>query len=206
VPLDVQALPVDLVSLAPHRFYGPKGVGVLYRQRRTRLAPLVHGGVQEGGFRGGMEHVAGIVGAGVAAELAAHELGKRAAHTGAMQRLLWEELQRQVKCLRLNGPEPGPRRLPTNLNVSPEGVEGEGLALALDLQGVAIHSGAACVTKSLKIPPTLAAIGLSPALARASVTLSAGADTTESEVRRAAERFAAVVTRLRDVSPGGDRP
>src|SRR5258705_10710848 len=106
----------SLLSLAPHRFYGPKGVGVLYRNRRARLTPLVHGGVQEGGRRAGTENVAAIVGAGVAAEIATRELKQWAAHTRKLQERLWEQLRQGISYIKLNGPAPGDFRLPTNLN------------------------------------------------------------------------------------------
>src|SRR6266496_172945 len=132
LPIDVQAMGVKLLSLSPHRFYGPKGVGALYRNRRARLTSVLHGGVQESGLRAGTENVPAIVGAGVAAEMAARELPERSAHTTGLQQKLWDGLKRHVEYLRLNGPQPGPRRGRTNLNVSVEFVEGEGLALTLD--------------------------------------------------------------------------
>src|SRR5205823_1315011 len=110
LPIDVQAMGVRLLSLSPHRFYGPKGVGVLYRNRRARLARLLHGGVQEGGLRAGTENVPAIVGAGVAAEMAARELPERTAHTAGLQQALWDSMKCHVEYVRLNGPEPGPRR------------------------------------------------------------------------------------------------
>src|SRR5436190_13628828 len=151
LPIDVQAMGVDLLSFSPHRFYGPKGVGVLYRQRRARLTSLLHGGVQEGGRRAGTENIPAIVGAGVAAEIAQREQSRRMAHTARLQARLWEGLQAAVPYLKLNGPQPGPRRLSTQLNLSAEFIEGEGLLLLLDTRGVAIASGMSCVSKALKI-------------------------------------------------------
>jgi len=129
LPIDVQAMGVKLLSLSPHRFYGSKGVGVLYRHRRTRLSSVIHGGVQEGGLRAGTENVAAIVGAGVAAEVASRDLTQRVAHTARLQTRLWEGIKAKVEYVKLNGPEPGPKRIGTNLNVSVEFIEGEGLAL-----------------------------------------------------------------------------
>src|SRR5438552_17964494 len=166
LPIDVQAMGVKILSLSPHRFYGPKGVGVLYRNRRARLARLLHGGVQEGGLRAGTENVPAIVGAGVAAEMAARELPERIAHTSGLQQTLWDGLKGHVEYVRLNGPAPGPCRISTNLNISVEFIEGEGLALALDLQGIAVASGPSCVSHSLKISPVLVAIGLGHSLAQ----------------------------------------
>src|SRR5439155_3688990 len=134
LPIDVQDLGIGLLSLSPHRFYGPKGIGVLYRNRRARLTSIIHGGVQEGGRRAGTENVPGIVGAGVAAELAARDLTKRAEHTARLQQRLWESLRTKISHLKLNGPQPGPKRLSTNLNLSIEFVEGEGVMLLADMQ------------------------------------------------------------------------
>jgi cysteine desulfurase len=204
LPIDVRAMGVQLLSLSPHRFYGPKGVGVLYRNRRARLASLIHGGVQEGGLRAGTENVPAIVGAGVAAEMAARELPERIAHTTALQQKLWEGLRSQVEYIRLNGPEPGSRRSSTNLNLSVEFVEGESLALALDLQGIAVATGPSCVSQSLKISPVLIAIGLSHALAQGNVILSLGRENTGEEMNSVARIFSETVVRLRSVSPMWD--
>ena len=201
VPIDVQSLPISLLSLAPHRFFGPKGVGILYRQRRSRLASLIHGGVQEAGLRAGTENVPAIVGAGAAATLAARELESRAARTSALSRRLREGLVAAAPLVKLNGAPPGPQRLPHHLNLSFEFLEGEGLVLAVDLQGVALHSGPACVSKSTQIPPALTAIGLSPALARASVMLAPGPDQRPEDMDRAVELIAAAAAKLRDMSP-----
>jgi cysteine desulfurase len=134
---DVQQLSADLLALAPHRFYGPKGVGVLYKKRRTRVENLIHGGVQENEFRAGTENVAAIAGAGVAAEHAAAALGQRASQATKLQVRLLEGIGQAVEGVHLNGPEPGDGRLPHQLSLSTEGVEGEGQALMLDLRGVA---------------------------------------------------------------------
>lgn len=202
LPLDVQALGIDLLTLAPHRFYGPNGVGVLYRNRRTRLAPLIHGGVQEGGLRAGAENVPAIVGAGVAAEAATREIKGRSSHVAGMQRRLWSGVQQAIPSIQLNGPGPGADRLVTNLNLSPAGTEGEGLMLMCDAQGIAIGSGTACTLKSLNSSPVLEAIGISAELAKAAVLISPGNDTTTAEVDRFVAVFAKAVQRLREMSPG----
>src|SRR5438034_1363328 len=140
LPIDVRAMGVKLLSLSPHRFYGPKGVGVLYRNRRARLSSILHGGVQEGGLRAGTENVPALVGAGVAAEIALRELPRRLAHAAKLQKRLWEGIHRGVPCVKLNGPRPGPQRLRTNLNISAEFIEGEGLALMLDRKSTRLNS------------------------------------------------------------------
>lgn len=204
VPVDVQAAGIALLAVSPARFYGPKGVGVLYRNQRTRLAGIQHGGRQEDGRRAGTENVPAIVGAGVAAAVAQRELPGRAAHVGALQRQLWEGIRARVPYVCLNGPAPGPRRSPASLNVSCEFTEGEGLALLLDTLGVAVGSGASCVSRAEKVPPVLAAIGLDPSLAQGNILLSPGRDTTAAEVAEAVELIAKAVERLRGMSPGWD--
>ncbi len=201
LPIDVQALGVSLLSLAPHRFYGPKGVGVLYRHRRARLNGVIHGGVQEGGRRAGTENVPAIVGAGVAAEIAGHEMPGRISHTTGLQQKLWEGLRGKIPHIQLNGPEPGTRRISTNLNVSFEFIEGEGVTLLADMNGIAIASGAACVSKALKASPVLTAIGLDPVLAQGNILLSLGKDNSEEDVDYALEVFPKIVARLRGMSP-----
>jgi cysteine desulfurase len=201
LPIDGQALGADLLSFSPHRFYGPKGVGVLYRHRRARLTSLLHGGDQEGGLRAGVENVAGIVGAGVAAEVAQRELPARAAHCARLQNRLWEGLQSAVPRLHLNGPALGAGRSPVNLNVSAEGTEGEGQMLLCDMRGIALASGAGCVSKSLKAARVLEAIGVDPALAQAAVIFSLGKDNSDEDIDYVMEVFPKVITKLRDLSP-----
>jgi cysteine desulfurase len=204
LPIDVRAMRIRLLSLSPHRFYGPKGVGVLYRNRRARLTGVVHGGVQEGGLRAGTENVPAIVGAGLAAEFAGRELAQRSSHTAALQKRLWAGIRDNVSLVRLNGPELGPRRISTNLNISFEFIEGEGLALMLDVQGVAVASGPSCVSKSFRISPVLAAIGVHHSLAQGSVILSPGMENTAEEIDYAIETVAKAATRLRSISPMWD--
>jgi cysteine desulfurase len=205
LPIDVQAMNASLLSFSPHKFYGPKGVGVLYRHKRARLVSILHGGVQEGGRRAGVENVPAIVGAGVAAELAVRELPARQEHTARLQKRLWEGLKAAVPYLKLNGPEPGPHRLPTNLNISTEFIEGEGQLLLCDMHGVAVASGSSCVSKSLQISHVLAALGLDHALAQGNLILSLGMDNIEEDIDYMVETFATkVVAKLRAMSPMWD--
>ena len=201
LPLDMRAMNIALLTLAPHRFHGPQGVGVLCRDRRVPLTPLLHGGVQEDGLRGGTENVAGIVGAGVAAALAARDLPAHAERAARLQRQLFEGLRDIVPHLRLNGPPLGADRLCSHLNLSFEFLEGEGLALSLDLQGVAIGSGAACTTGKTAVPPALAAIGLDAALARGNVLLSLGRDNTAEEIAQVLDLMPKQIAKLRALSP-----
>lgn len=204
LPVDVRALGADLLSFSPHRFYGPKGVGVLYRSRRARLNGLLQGGVQEGGRRAGTENISAIVGAGVAMEIAARKLDERIAHTARLQKKLWEGLQAKISHLKLNGPAPGPLRLSTNLNLSAEFVEGEGLLLMLDARGIAVASGTSCVSKALKVSHVLSAIGLDHSLGQAAILLTLGKDNTDAEIDYVLETLPQVVSKLRGMSPMWD--
>ena len=201
LPVNVRELGVTLLSFSPHRFYGPQGVGVLYRSRRARLTGILHGGAQEGGRRAGVENVAAIVGAGVAAEVAGRELSQRAAHVARLQRKLWEGLRTKIPHLKLNGPPHGPQRIGTNLNLSAEFVEGEGLLLMLDARGIAVASGTSCVSKSLKVSHVLSAIGLEQGLGQAAIMLTLGKDNTDTEIDYVLETLPQVVTKLRGMSP-----
>ncbi|HAB17615.1 MAG TPA: cysteine desulfurase family protein [Verrucomicrobiota bacterium] len=204
LPVDVKTWGAAMVSFSPHRFYGPKGVGVLYRNKKARLVSIIHGGVQEGGRRAGTENIPAIVGAGVAAEVALRDMAERIALTTRLQRRLWDGLKTRVKYIKLNGPEPGPKRISTNLNLSTEFIEGEGQLLLCDLNGIAVASGSSCVSKSLKISHVLAAIGLDHALAQGNIIMTLGRDTTEADVDYVVETFAKIVEKLRGMSPMWD--
>ena len=204
LPVDVKRWGAALASFSPHRFYGPKGVGVLYRNRRARIVSILHGGVQEGGRRAGTENVPAIVGGGVAAEVAATRLSGRMSHTAALQKRLWEGLRTRIPYIQLNGPEPGPGRISTNLNLSTEFIEGEGQLLLCDLNGIAVASGSSCVSKSLKISHVLAAIGLDHALAQGNIIMTLGEGNTVEDVDYVVESFASIVKKLRGMSPMWD--
>jgi cysteine desulfurase len=199
--IDVRALGADLLSFSPHRFYGPKGVGVLYRQRRARVDGILQGGDQEGGRRAGIENVAGIVGAGVAAEIAQREMAQRAEHCARLQKRLWDGLRAAIPRIKLNGPEPGSNRSPVNLNISVEGTEGEGQLLLCDTRGIAVASGTGCLSKSLKASRVLEGIGLDPALAGAAIILSLGKDNSDEDVDYVLEVFPKIIAKLRAMSP-----
>jgi cysteine desulfurase len=197
--LDVQAINASYLAIAPHRFGGPKGVGVLYKRRRAPLKPLLHGGAQELGWRAGTENIPGIVGAGVACELAARTLEQRVTQARELQRAMWEGLKARVTEIRLNGAEVGEGRLPNSLNFSVAGVEGEGLALNLDLKGFAITAGQACATKASKVPAVLDALGVEEKFGPGAVILSFGPENTLAEVERFLDVFPGVVQRLREM-------
>jgi cysteine desulfurase len=204
MPIDVKELGANLLSFSPHRFYGPKGVGVLYHNRRARLSSLLHGGEQENGWRAGIENVPAIVGAGVAAEIALREGARWSAHCLRLQKRLWEGLKARVPCVQLNGPEPGHKRVPTNLNISTEFIEGESQVLLCDMHGIAVAGATNCVTKSLKISHVLSAIGVSHALAQGAIIMSPGKDSTEEDIDYVIETFAKIAGKLRGMSPTWD--
>lgn len=204
VPIDASALGADLMALSPHRFYGPKGVGILYRHRHVPLAPQIHGGNQENHRRAGTENMPAIVGAGVAAEFVTRSLENYRSPTAELQARLFKDLRERIPLLRLNGPEPGPQRHPSNLNLSIEFTEGEGLALMCDLKGIAFGSGTACLIGSTKQSHVLEAIGLPRELAAAAILLALGKDTTAAEADYVIETLPKVVHKLRSMSPAWD--
>ena len=204
LPIDVKQFGAALVSFSPHRFYGPKGVGVLYRNKKARIVSIMHGGVQEGGRRAGTENVPAIVGGGVAAEIALREMPARITHTAVLQKRLWDGLKTNIKFIKLNGPEPGPNRVSTNLNLSTEFIEGEGQLLLCDMSGIAVASGSSCVSKSLKISHVLSAIGLDHALAQGNIIMSLGKDNTADDIDYVVEAFGKIVVKLRGMSPMWD--
>jgi cysteine desulfurase len=201
LPIDVQAMGATLLSLSPHRFYGPKGVGILYRNRRSRLTGIQQGGSQENGRRAGTENIPAIVGSGVAAEIASRELPQTMLHTAKLQRQLWDGLKARIPYIKLNGPEPGPKRVSNSLNISVEFVEGEGLLLLLDMQGIAAASGPSCISKALKLSHVLEAIGLDHALAQGNLMMSLGRANTEEEMNYVLDALEKIVIKLRGMSP-----
>ena len=201
MPIDVRDLGVQLLSFSPHRFYGPKGIGVLYRHRKARVTSHIHGGVQEGGRRAGTENVPAIIGAGVAAEVAVKEMAQRVGHVAMLQKRLYDGLWKTIKFIKLNGPEPGPLRICNTLNLSTEFIEGEGQLLLLDYQGIAVASGSSCVSKSLKVSHVLSAIQLDHALAQGNIIMSLGKDNTVEDVDYVLETFPKIVDKLRNMSP-----
>jgi cysteine desulfurase len=201
MPIDVQDLGVQLLSFSPHRFYGPKGIGVLYRNRKARVTSHIHGGVQEGGRRAGTENVPAIIGAGVAADFAVREMAQRVEHVAMLQRRLYDGLWKHITYIKLNGPEPGPLRICNTLNLSTEFIEGEGQLLRLDIDGIAVASGSSCVSKSLKVSHVLSAIKLDHALAQGNIIMSLGKDNTIEDVDYVIERFSKIVDKLRTMSP-----
>jgi cysteine desulfurase len=195
IPVDVNALGVDVLSLSAHKLYGPKGVGALYVRRGTRLAPLFGGGHQEGRRRAGTENVAGIVGLGQACVVAAARLGEDIRHCAALRDELESALLAGVENALVHAS--AAPRLPGTSSMGFCGVEGEALQIALDVRGVAVSTGAACSSSSGKASPVLAALGVPPALARGTIRFSVGRGSSREEIRRTASVVVETVARLR---------
>jgi cysteine desulfurase len=199
VPFDVEEFHVDLASLSAHKMYGPKGVGALWvrRKPRVRLAPLIDGGGHERGMRSGTLNVPGIVGFGAAAEICAREMGEEAQRIGALRDRLEKAIFTRLDHVYLNGGRT--HRLPGNLNVSFEFVEGEALMMAL--KDVAVSSGSACTSASLEPSYVLRALGVGEDLAHTSIRFGLGRFNTEEEVDYVADLVVAKVNKLREMSP-----
>ena len=199
IPVDVNELRVDLLSMSAHKLYGPKGVGALYVRKGSRLTPFIHGGDQENKRRASTENVPGIVGFGRAAELAREEMDGEAERLTRLRDRLIQGLMERIGDIHLNG---HPRmRLPNNANVSIDFVEGESMLLNLDLEGISVSTGSACTSSSLEPSYVLLALGLSPEQAHGSLRLSLGKWTEEEDISRVLEVLPRVVAKLRAMSP-----
>jgi cysteine desulfurase len=199
VPIDVQALGVDLLSFASNTFYGPTGVGGLYIHRGTRVFPLLDGGIQENNKRAGAENLIGIIGMGKAAELARQEMESRLKHVKGLKETLLAELPNYVDEYILNThPE---YSLPNMVSVSIKYIEGESVMLMLDDDDIAISTRSACATGSLRASHVLLSLGLSHADAQGTLVLSVGIDNSEDDIFSFLNSLKTVVTTLRDISP-----
>jgi cysteine desulfurase len=199
IPVDVNELKVDMLAMSAHKFYGPKGVGVLYVRKGTRIVSLINGGEQESGRRAGTENVPGIVGLGKAIEMAGLEMAPEAERLTALRNKLIQGIPERIEKVQLNGhPE---KRLPNNVNFSVEYIEGESTCLNLDLEGICISTGSACSSAEAKPSHVLLAIGLSPEKARSSLRFTLGRLTTEEDIERVLEVLPRSVARLRAISP-----
>jgi len=199
IPVDVNGLGVDLLSMSAHKLYGPKGVGALYIRKGTRLIPFMHGGEQERRRRASTENIPGIVGFGKAVELARQEMTEEAERLVYLRDQLIKGLLERIDHTRLNGHPLN--RLPNNVNISVDFVEGESMLLNLDLEGICASTGSACSSSSLEPSHVLLALGLSPELAHGSLRFSLGKWTTEEEIGRVLEVLPKIVARLRAMSP-----
>lgn len=199
IPVDVKALGVDMLSLSAHKFNGPKGIGALYIKKGTVIGNLIDGGAQERHRRAGTENTAGIVGLAKALELATADIPAKAQKLSEMRDRLIDGLLKAIPYSRLNGHRT--QRLPGNVNLSFEFIEGEALLLLLDMKGIAASSGSACTSGSLDPSHVLLAIGLPHEIAHGSLRLTLGLDNTHQDVETVLAELPAIVGRLREMSP-----
>jgi cysteine desulfurase len=201
--VDVNRIGADLLSLSGHKIHGPKGVGALYVRNGTRISALLHGGQHERGLRPGTENVPCIVGLGKAAELARMRQEADGERISALRDRLEAGILAAVSDARVNGSRA--RRLPNTSNITIAYAEGESLVIALDLEGLACSTGAACSSGAIEPSHVLTAIGLTPEGARCSLRISLGRGNTDAEVARAVELIPRTVARLRELSPLAQR-
>jgi cysteine desulfurase len=199
VPFTVDDLGVDLLAMSAHKLHGPKGVGALYIRKGTRMVAFMHGGGQERNRRGGTENVPGIVGLGKAAELAGQDIAAEAERLTAMRDRLIDGILNGIDGTRLNGHPT--KRLPNNVNLSIDYVEGESILLNLDLEGICASTGSACSSSSLEASHVLLAMGLHHEEAHTSVRFTPGKWSTDEDLDRVLEVLPRVVSRLRAMSP-----
>ena len=199
IPIDVEKMHIDLLSLSGHKLNAPKGIGALYIRKGVRLSRFMEGGAHERGRRAGTENVAAIVALGAAIEIMLGHMEKEAVRLSAMRDRLMDGLLEKIPFVRVNGDRE--YRLPGNANVSIQYIEGESLLLMLDMQGIAASSGSACTSGSLDPSHVLLAIGLPHEIAHGSLRFTLGYQNTMEEIEKVIEALPKIVDRLREMSP-----
>lgn len=199
VPINVDELNIDMLSSSGHKINGPKGIGFLFIRKGVKIRSFVHGGAQERKRRAGTENVPGIVGYGVAAKRAAATMQERTAKEIELRDYMINRILTEVPHSRLNGD--AVRRLPNNVNISFQFIEGESLLIMLDMEGIAASSGSACTSGSLDPSHVLLAIGLPHEIAHGSLRMTLGEDTTKEDIDFTVEKIKGIVERLRSMSP-----
>ncbi len=199
IPIQVDELGIDMLSASGHKFHGPKGIGFLYIRSGVKIRSLIHGGSQERKRRAGTENVPAIIGMAKAAELAHLEMDKISAHEIALRDYLIERVTKEIPFSRINGSLKD--RLPNNVNMAFEFIEGESMLLMLDNAGICASSGSACTSGSLDPSHVLLAIGLPHEKAHGSLRISLSAENTREEIDILVEELKRIVSRLRDLSP-----
>ena len=199
IPVNVEDMNIDMLSLSGHKFYGPKGVGVLYIKSGVKTLPFINGGHQERGKRAGTENIAGIVGIAKALEIADKNLDKYSKKISELRDRTLKEILKTIPYSRLNGD--AENRLPGNANISFEFIEGESILLMLDMKGICASSGSACTSGSLDPSHVLLAIGLPHEIAHGSLRLTFGEDNTDEDVDYLLKELPQIVERLRSMSP-----
>jgi cysteine desulfurase len=199
IPINVNTAKIDLMSVSAHKLYGPKGVGALYIKKGTRISPFMHGGSQERGRRASTENVPGIVGLGKAAEIAKQEMPEEAGKLATLRDRLIKGILTGIEYTQLNGHPV--KRLPNNVNVSINYVEGESVLLNLDLEGICASTGSACTSEDLEPSHVLVAMGLPHLQAHSSLRFSLGKWTTEDNINKVLDVLPGIVSKLRAMSP-----
>ncbi|MCI8805222.1 MAG: cysteine desulfurase NifS [Clostridiales bacterium] len=199
IPIDVKDMNIDLLSMSAHKFYGPKGIGALYIRKGIKIKPLIHGGAQERNRRAGTENVPGIIGMGLALELITSELSEEENRLIYLRDKLIDGILNNIPYSRLNGDREN--RLPGNVNISFEFIEGESILLMLDMKGICASSGSACTSGSLDPSHVLLSIGLPHEKAHGSLRLTLGMFNTEDEVDYIIKELPPIISRLRNMSP-----
>ncbi len=199
VKIDVKELGVDMMSLSSHKIYGPKGTGALYIRKGLRIPNFVYGGGQEMGRRAGTENLPGIVGFGKAAELAGQNFEEHVKHCSELRDYLVEQIQKNIPDVTVNGTME--HRHPGNANITFQYIEGESILLLLDMHGVAISTGSACSSKSLKPSHVLEALGVPVEMIHGTVRFTTGDFTTKEDIDYAVTCLTEIVSKLRELSP-----
>lgn len=199
IPVDVQKLNVDMLSMSAHKIYGPKGVGAIYIRKGTRITSWSHGGHHERSRRAGTENIPGIVGLAKAVEIACRDMEEQSNHLKNLSETFYRKLTQTIPDVILNGHLE--KRIPNTLNLSFKAVEGESIILSLDLKGVAVASGSACTSGTLEPSHVLSAMGISPEIAQGAIRFSFGRENTREDVKYVVEILPEIVTRLRAMSP-----
>lgn len=199
IPVDIEELKVDLLSISAHKLYGPKGVGALYIRKGIRLEPIIHGGGHERGIRPGTENVAGVVGLGKACEIAGRDLDENSKNLTSIRDKLINGVLSEIEESHLNGHPT--QRLPNNAHFRFTGIEGESLILHLDFKGIAASTGSACSSKKLEPSHVLMALGMDEVQAHGSLRLTLGKENTAEEVDYVIESIKGAVGTLRSLSP-----
>ena len=200
IPVNVEELKADLVTINSHKIHGPKGVGALYNKKGARIAPLMFGGAHEKKLRPGTENISGIAGFAIAAETAYINIEKNAQNIARMRDMLIDGIETAIPHTILNGPREK-SRLPNNANISFGNIEGESIILLLDSKGVGASTGSACTTHDLKPSHVLMAIGRSPEVSHSSIRFSLSRYTTENEIKHVISVLPKIVENLRKMSP-----
>lgn len=199
VPINVDELNIDMLSTSGHKLNGPKGIGFLYIRKGVKIRSFVHGGAQERKRRAGTENVPGIVGFGKAVELAVSTMEERTAKEAELRDYLIDRVLKEVPFTRVNGHRKN--RLPNNVNLCFQFIEGESLLIMLDMKGICGSSGSACTSGSLDPSHVLLAIGLPHEIAHGSLRLTLGADTTKEDIDYTVDAIKEIVAQLREMSP-----